>query len=431
MNYIVIADDITGANDTGVQFAKKGYKTSVLMNEIESYNNDNDIEVLVLDTDSRMLSPEKAYERVYHLVENLNTTRRTEIYKKVDSTLRGNIGREIDAINDFLQPDIVVIAPGYPKNNRTIINGELLVKGEPIHNTSFSEDPTHPITNSFVPNILNETTSNTIGLITITDLEKEEDFILNKVKRLLEENVKYILFDTKEESDLAKIVYTMRRSKLNILWTGSAGLAEHLTEVKCNKKIQVEKEVDMNPALIIVGSVNYRSRIQVNSLLESNQVLGVELNSNLLLSSWSSRLKETNRVKELAKEGIKKGMDVLIYTSIDEESIKSNINVTRKLNMTPQSVGHLISETLSEIVKEVLEKHQINKLFLTGGETAKKICDRLGVNEFRLVGEVEEGVPIGELSFGNLVIHTITKAGGFGSDKVIINALKLLREGKQ
>lgn len=94
----VIADDFTGANDTGVQFSKKGLKTVV----ISSLNNlptiDGSFDVIVVDTDSRFDSKERAYKKVFSTVQALKDMRVNYIYKKLDSTLRGNIGSEIEAM---------------------------------------------------------------------------------------------------------------------------------------------------------------------------------------------------------------------------------------------------------------------------------------------------------------------------------------------
>lgn len=43
--------------------------------------------------------------------------------KKIDSTLRGNLGAEIKAVDDVFNPDIVIIAPAYPANQRVTIGG--------------------------------------------------------------------------------------------------------------------------------------------------------------------------------------------------------------------------------------------------------------------------------------------------------------------
>lgn len=62
MKLAIIADDLTGANDSGVQLARHGLKTSVLFDMDEDHITKYD--AVVFDTDSRSIAAEKAYERV-------------------------------------------------------------------------------------------------------------------------------------------------------------------------------------------------------------------------------------------------------------------------------------------------------------------------------------------------------------------------------
>ena len=64
----VIADDLTGANATGVMLKKQGYVTSTIMNLVKSeLSNLGDCECIAFTTDSRGVDGETAYNRVYNL----------------------------------------------------------------------------------------------------------------------------------------------------------------------------------------------------------------------------------------------------------------------------------------------------------------------------------------------------------------------------
>ena len=66
----VIADDFTGALDTGIQFAKKGIRIEVLSGCADRIGDVGaDVEVLVFDTQSRHIPPNEAYQAVYKAVE--------------------------------------------------------------------------------------------------------------------------------------------------------------------------------------------------------------------------------------------------------------------------------------------------------------------------------------------------------------------------
>ena len=95
---LVIADDFTGALDTGVQFAGKGMTTKVLnyFPEDEETLKRLQAEVLVIDAQTRHLEGQEAYRKVFDVVKRAGDAGVPYIYKKTDSGLRGNIGKEYE-----------------------------------------------------------------------------------------------------------------------------------------------------------------------------------------------------------------------------------------------------------------------------------------------------------------------------------------------
>ena len=91
----IIADDLTGANDTALQFHFKGCNTQVILDYSKMANESSITQAWALSTESRNIVPETAVERVEiatkNFIENYNIE---HFYKKIDSTLRGNIALE-------------------------------------------------------------------------------------------------------------------------------------------------------------------------------------------------------------------------------------------------------------------------------------------------------------------------------------------------
>ena len=103
MGYIsIIADDLTGASDTGIQFCKYGLKTKVIVDhtKLEQFLNSN--EILAINSNTRPLKSKEAYNRVYDISSKLKKAGFGRIYKKVDSTFRGNPGIELEAVMDAM-----------------------------------------------------------------------------------------------------------------------------------------------------------------------------------------------------------------------------------------------------------------------------------------------------------------------------------------
>lgn len=136
----VIADDLTGANDTGVQFSKQGLKTIVLSKADSLVELSKQADVIVLDTESRALSKQDAYERVKEAANRLVEAKISIIYKKIDSTLKGNIGAEIDAVMDATGINPAIVVPAFPANKRVTVGGYQLVNQIPLGKTEASRD---------------------------------------------------------------------------------------------------------------------------------------------------------------------------------------------------------------------------------------------------------------------------------------------------
>lgn len=151
LKLLVIADDFTGALDTGVQFSNQGIKTTVSTNTQLFYENiPQNAEVLVLNTESRHLSFDQAYNRIKQIIEEANNLGIAYIYKKVDSALRGNVSAEVKAILDACDQDIIPFLPAYPEINRILLNGNLYIDDLLVTESVFARDPYEPVTESNV-----------------------------------------------------------------------------------------------------------------------------------------------------------------------------------------------------------------------------------------------------------------------------------------
>src|SRR5690625_1838782 len=124
----IIADDLTGANDSGVQLIEKGINTSVYF-DIPKQQDHLDSGI-VIDTNSRAISRNEAVAVTKQAGEFLKQAGYVTIYKKMDSTLRGHIGTELQALYETFQPEFVFIAPAFPALGRTTRDGIHYVRGE-------------------------------------------------------------------------------------------------------------------------------------------------------------------------------------------------------------------------------------------------------------------------------------------------------------
>lgn len=144
---VIIADDLIGANEITSVMVKEGKKPLVLI-----YPEDNHVitelwksyDSLVVNLNSRNLSAQKAYDTVKDFLISSGTVRERLVYKKIDSTLRGNVGKEIDAVLDAECAEIAVLVSALPKMGRVTVGGYHLVNGLPVGRTSYAQTSIGP-----------------------------------------------------------------------------------------------------------------------------------------------------------------------------------------------------------------------------------------------------------------------------------------------
>ncbi len=421
----MIADDLTGANDSGVQLARYGLNTSVLF-ELDETAFDQD--AVVIDTDSRWLPQSQAYDKVKKASQVLKSGSFDVIYKKVDSTLRGNLGTEIDALYDVFHPDFVVIAPAYPRNGRTTVKGIHYLYGKPLGETEIARDPKTPVRDSYIPSIVQGQSERPVALVTYEELRSGFEQVQAKLKQCREDQIRYIVFDAEREEDLRLIVQLMSRSGHSVCWVGSAGLANYLPEVYGlqPKRIELDIPRDPKPVLLVAGSVSSTTRKQLDIVLEQPHIKGIEMRSSFLVADEASREAEMQRVYEQAKRALEDQVDIALFSSGRPEDIEEAQRLGKKNGMDESAVSNSISAALGTVTSRLTEACEVKGLVLTGGDTAKQVCMQLGVTGFHLIAEVETGIPLGR-TIGSRPMYAITKAGAFGTDLSLLNSIQKLK----
>lgn len=426
MKLAIIADDLTGANDSGVQLARHGLKTAVLFDMDESHV--KHYEAVVFDTDSRSIDHTEAYEKVKRAAQFLLHAGFKSIFKKLDSTMRGNIGAEIDAIYDVLQPNFMMIAPGYPKNNREIRHSTHYLNKIPLGETEISRDPKTPVTISYLPDLLKQQTHHAIGTITIDDLAQGEAHIHDKLKQFAMDSIPYLIIDSTEEAHLEQILSYTKNTPYQFGWVGSAGIANYLPSYYDIPAQQNSFGIDTNdgPILTVVGSVNINSRAQLKNLLTETNVHAIPFESYKALFNGAERDNEINKVYQEAYEKALEGHDVVIYSTAEKADIEQAWKVGEAAGLTHTEISNEIVKAIGKVCSLLLEKKLFKGVSMTGGDTAKQICSLWDIKGFELLDELEIGVPISKF-LGVDHLHVITKAGGFGSEHVFINAINKLK----
>lgn len=387
----VIADDLTGSADTGVQFVRAGYRTAVVFRGRTAPS--DDLDALVFDTDSRTMPPRPAARRV---TEAGRVARESRIvYKKIDSTLRGPVAAELAAALGATGRERAVVAPAFPAAGRTTAGGVQLVHGVPVHETEMRNDPRTPVREGHVPSLLEDPTSS-VGTLSVEDLEDPE-----RVQRVLRENA-WTVVDAGRDADLEALVRAVPDPE-HVLWAGSAGLAAALGAVYPGPG--VADDVSRRAArrvLVVIGSLSGVSREQLGRLTDEYGDVAVPVRLG--------RRGAVRRAVAAARRALSGGACAVVH-SPGRASVGTRAETMK---------------SLAAVAAVLSEQGLFDGLVLTGGATAVGVSRRVRASGIRLGGEVEAGVPAGAL-IGPKPYPVVTKAGAFGGPDTLVGAVEFLR----
>ena len=419
----IVADDLTGANDTALQFHLQGANTQILLsNDVEPLNIKN-TKTWAVSTESRNISQEEAFQAVKSaaqmLVDKINPD---YFYKKIDSTLRGNIAVEVLALLDTLNWDAAVVVPAFPQEGRITVGGYHLLKGVPIERTEMARDPRFPIFESHIPTLfdsqLDDECKELIGTIELKTVMNGAGPILMELNNLIASGKKLIIADAVSTVDIEQLALAINKSDYNILPAGTAAFARSLAElwfVDLDNS-HIVKTFPELPKLIISGSANQISTNQIKTLENSDDIdaLVISLNLENIMNGVTDALVE-RIVSNLGQKNT-----VLVHTSQLIQNFDGFSEDSLNAELTREKLAILITDYLAELTRRVIEKREVILVTL-GGETSYKCCNAIGANQLQLIDEV---VPAIALCMDHNAQWIVTKSGNLGNANTLIDILK-------
>lgn len=426
MKCLIIADDLTGGADAGAQFAKMGfntilisYKDKKLLSNLKDLQND----VIVINTNSREISSIRASNIISRIFSYLEDTYCPVVYKKIDSTLRGNIGFEIDAILNATNLNIGFLAPSFPEQERIIAGGLLLVRGTPLSLTEVFSDKS-PVKESYVHKIIRNQSSRKIGRIDLVAVAAGANEIAKTIKLKRKSNSEIIIFDAVSRKDLRNIAeagYLMNKLPLFI---GSAGLAQEIAKrilktPKKNKTSSSKLSEEYKHMFLICGSLSHIAHKQIEYIKKNQKVKVYELTTSLLEKNGEDLQEELRKISLNIADSLKRG-HVVLKTTKNRILEKGTIN----------RISPLLGKICYSSLKSIQAEWKNTAVAITGGATVNSVFNFLRVESFEIQGELYEGIVFGKMVRGYADdLTVITKAGSFGEvdiwEKVFYSLLNL------
>jgi D-threonate/D-erythronate kinase len=428
----IIADDLTGACDTGLQFHMETANTRILL-DYTAVTQTASTNTWLVNTDSRHLEQYDAIaavrKSVHFLRQQISLDR---FYKKIDSTLRGHIAQECLAILDELRWKAAIVAPAYPDEGRRTVGGYQIVRGLPVGQTEIARDPLFPVRESHLPTLLGKTSDPSIvGYIPLSKVMDGAGPILMAIQEQISQNKKLIVVDACSDIDLEQLSLAINKmpSDINVLPCGSAGLAKALS-----KKWLLHREqhasphmvIEKTPFLMVIGTASQTTHEQVQQLLSNFADLNPDGEIRLFNFTPAEILglePVEAKVEQILSVLGNPRNTVIISTSYLEDSLAKTMILAEEQNLTPNQASAKASQLLANVTRDILAQVPV-KLMLSGGETANIVCKTIGTRSLQIIDQIEQSIP---LMIDEQARWIITKSGGFGNPMSLVNIYRNLK----
>ncbi|MEG0988731.1 MAG: four-carbon acid sugar kinase family protein [Clostridium sp.] len=410
---LIIADDFTGALDTGVQFAASGAETRVVTNINYDFDHAKEtVQVLVLDAETRHLDSEDAYNTVFDITKRACRCKIPYIYKKTDSALRGNIGSELKAVLDAAKYPTLHFLPALPKMNRITKDGIHYVDGVSVHESIFGKDLFEPVTCSYIPDMMPE-------LIPVTVVNTSEQWQCSDG---------IMIYDAAADEELLTLgKLLMKEDELHIT-AGCAGFGAVLPELLGLTGQKQKEAAQSERFLIACGSVNPITKRQLD-FAEQDGFIRIRLNSRQKLDERYYRTKAGIKDLETWKDLCMTEKRCMLDTN-DLPGRRDTLDYAEANHMTLEELRVRISTTLGYIVKELVNMGVDSTLLITGGDCLVGFMKHIGCDEITPVCEMAPGTVLSKIETKDRELRVISKSGGFGTEQLFTDLAKMILDKK-
>ncbi len=385
----VIADDITGANDIGIMYAKEGLDTAVYSYSMLDGSEDIENTVSIIDTNSRFLSADEAYQKVYDALKYFKGKGVKQYFNKQCSVFRGNIGAEFDAMLDCLGEENGLVVLGFPDNGRTKNHGILYV---------------------LWVDLASKQKNRTGGLVSSEAYELELEAFKAYVKEQ-KKQYNYLIFDVRDNQDLEYLAEAFQEERV---LCGSSAIGRYLG------KRYTERE---NRILSIAGSLTGQTKAQIRYMKKHGYPV-IELNTYRLFQP-KERISEQNRILKEYEARYKENRLVLICSMHEEEQVAETKRIASEYGISNTQVSGLVSEMLGEIALHIAQRFGITRYIICGGDTSAAFCSKLSINGMKINREIQPGLP-DCISLKPPYYHLVLKSGSFGSENFVEEAMNYI-----
>ncbi|WP_027961302.1 3-oxo-tetronate kinase [Halomonas halodenitrificans] len=420
-----IADDFTGATDLANNLVRAGMRCVQVLGVPDSSVELTDVDAVVVALKSRSIPADDAVAQSLAALAWLQDQGARQTFFKYcstfDSTEAGNIGPVADALLKRLGSRQTVMVPAFPINGRTVYQGHLFVGDRLLNESGMEHHPLTPMTDADLVRFLGHQTPHPVGLASRTVLSRGAAATRRHLDSLAEQNVRHVICDTLDENDLDVLADAVVDYPLV---TGGSGLGQALPD-KYRQRGWLQPVAEPGRlakasgcALVLSGSCSRATLAQVAHFLEHHPGFALD---PLSLAEGDKHL---SQALAFAREHLASGGPVLIYASADPERVKAaqdTLGVARAGELVEHAMGQLASCLVDE---------EVGRLVVAGGETSGAVVSALGVQQLRIGGQIDPGVPWTQSPMPGRegLLSLALKSGNFGGEDFFTRAFAVLDE---
>ena len=438
-----VADDLTGATTTGVLLARSKARTAVFFNEeaAEKAEGIDELDAILISSNSRPLPANEAYDKVKSATIALKKMGVEYFSKRIDTTLRGGVGVEIDAMLDQMKEGTVaVVVPAMPQSRRILVGGYSVIDGVALINTPVAQDVRTPVKENYIPRLLEGQTRRKVGLVTLDKVLAGEEVIEEALAEQKKAGCEVIVVDgitLEDVENIAKACISLRWDVVAVdpgPFTSKLAFYRELISAE-EPNIPPQADEAGKTVLIAAGSATPVTKKQMEILCQDPRHVRVSVEPLPLIEGGDVALDEVfkavNKAAELL-ESDNQPRAILFETALhgellnlDEEDNKRHYAGGMSANRINAGLGMIISQLLEKVGKE-----KVAGLYTTGGDTMVNVCYQLGVECIEVMDYVIPQTDVGRLvgsKYSGLPV--VDKGGLTGNDNTACDIVsRLFRE---
>jgi uncharacterized protein YgbK (DUF1537 family) len=419
----IIADDLSGAADTGVQFSRRGARVLVCLDPDDAPPPTRGAwDIVVANSYSRNVDPAEARRRVARTHRWLEYAGWPVQYKKIDSTLRGNLAAELEEML-ALGAERVVFAPAFPLAGRTVEGGVLLVDGVPVQETEFARDGFSPVKTGRLRDLFGAAFE-PVESLPLEALRGEPGVAQGRVREAWKNGCRLLLVDAATQEDLAVLAQALTSPWGQALVTGSAGAARELALRLCSgaHPVAPPPTVRTGPVLVICGTRAEVSQGQVAVLRKRGGCYVVDIDPARVRDPWdeAAQARLVAEVESAAALAVQGGLRSLVVSLPPGDGAGGDLAAFQRRSAR-------LNLLLGALAVRLHKRIDSPGIIMTGGDTAMAVLSALGTQTLQLGGEMLPGIPLAWAADGPLHgLRLVTKAGGFGPPEALARAVLAL-----